>query len=64
LVCAVDEAATGRPPELAPFEHKYFGETTVIRELIPYIDEHYRTIASDVFSSIVAFAGWYFPLWR
>jgi endo-1,4-beta-xylanase len=28
------------------FDGKYLGETTVIKELIPYIDQHYRTIAS------------------
>jgi enterochelin esterase-like enzyme len=28
------------------FDGKYMGETTVIKELIPYIDEHYRTIRS------------------
>ena len=27
-------------------DRKYLGETTVVRELIPYIDRHYRTIAS------------------
>ena len=28
------------------YDGKYLGETTVIKELIPYIDQHYRTIAS------------------
>ena len=28
------------------YDGKYLGETTVIKELIPYIDRHYRTIAS------------------
>jgi enterochelin esterase-like enzyme len=28
------------------YDGKYMGETTVIKELIPYIDQHYRTIAS------------------
>lgn len=28
------------------YDRKYMGETTVIKELIPYIDAHYRTIAS------------------
>lgn len=27
------------------YDGKYMGETTVIKELIPFIDEHYRTIA-------------------
>src|SRR5215467_11929853 len=28
------------------YDGKYLGETTVIKELIPYIDQHYQTIAS------------------
>jgi endo-1,4-beta-xylanase len=28
------------------YDGKYLGETTVIKELIPYIDQHYRTVAS------------------
>src|SRR5690349_8517039 len=28
------------------YDGKYMGETTVIKELIPYIDQHYRTIAA------------------
>jgi enterochelin esterase-like enzyme len=28
------------------YDGKYLGETTVIKELIPYIDQHYRTIPS------------------
>jgi enterochelin esterase-like enzyme len=28
------------------YDGKYLGETTVIKELIPYIDQHYRTIAA------------------
>jgi endo-1,4-beta-xylanase len=28
------------------YDGKYLGETTVIKELIPYIDGHYRTVAS------------------
>jgi endo-1,4-beta-xylanase len=28
------------------YDGKYMGETTVVKELIPYIDQHYRTIAS------------------
>ena len=28
------------------YDGKYLGETTVIKELMPYIDQHYRTIAS------------------
>jgi len=28
------------------YDGKYLGETTVIKELIPYMDQHYRTIAS------------------
>ncbi len=28
------------------YDGKYMGETTVIKELIPYIDQNYRTIAS------------------
>ena len=28
------------------YDHKYMAETTIIKELIPYIDSHYRTIAS------------------
>ena len=28
------------------YDGKYMGETTIIKELIPYIDQHYRTIAS------------------
>ncbi len=28
------------------YDGKYMGETTVIKELIPYIDAHYRTVAS------------------
>src|SRR5579862_5194734 len=36
-----------QPDKLLRFvDHKNLGETTVIRELIPYIGGHYRTIAS------------------
>jgi enterochelin esterase-like enzyme len=34
------------------YDGKYMGETTIIKELIPYIDAHYRTIAARESRSI------------